>query len=254
MHATERKNLKDLFRKSISICHPDRSPPHLHSFMEAKTKELNAAYEAESFVRVRKIAIELGVKGIPPLPSPPKQEKPKTSQQPKRKKPKTSPQPKQSDVFTKYYQEQKKPKTSPQPKQSDVFTKYYQEQKKPKTSPQPKQSDVFTKYYQEQKKPKTSPQPDLAHIIFFISGSVALAFWYFITYALEIDIDDDILVTVAIGFFLSWYSSYKYIYRLMKKYSLVYKISLGLHIIACFFFCLLGVIGVISYFIFIFNE
>ena len=232
MHATERKNLKDLFRKSISICHPDRSPPHLHSFMEAKTKELNAAYEAESFVRVRKIAIELGVKGIPPLPSPPKQEKPKTSQQPKRKK----------------------PKTSPQPKQSDVFTKYYQEQKKPKTSPQPKQSDVFTKYYQEQKKPKTSPQPDLAHIIFFISGSVALAFWYFITYALEIDIDDDILVTVAIGFFLSWYSSYKYIYRLMKKYSLVYKISLGLHIIACFFFCLLGVIGVISYFIFIFNE
>ena len=72
------KLLKQLYRQAMAVCHPDRAPAHLHSFMEKKAKELNAAYETGSLARVRKIAEELGVKDIPPMPKPksaPKQPK-----------------------------------------------------------------------------------------------------------------------------------------------------------------------------------
>ena len=55
------QELKDLYRKAIRVCHPDRSPAHLRQFMESKAKELNAAYEAKDLTKVRKIAAELGI-------------------------------------------------------------------------------------------------------------------------------------------------------------------------------------------------
>ena len=73
--------LKNLYRRAMSVCHPDRAPAHLRSSMEEKTKELNAAYGAGSFVRVRKIALELGIKDVPPIPkSESTTQEPKTEQ------------------------------------------------------------------------------------------------------------------------------------------------------------------------------
>lgn len=63
------KMLKNLYRRAIQICHPDRASADLHSSMEAKAKELTAAYRAKNLSLVRKIAEELGVKDIPPMPN-----------------------------------------------------------------------------------------------------------------------------------------------------------------------------------------
>ena len=59
------------------ICHPDRASADLHDSMEAKSKALNAAWGKSDFATIRQIAVELGVKDVPPLssapPPPPKQ-------------------------------------------------------------------------------------------------------------------------------------------------------------------------------------
>lgn len=91
MAHSDRQQLKDLYRRAIRVCHPDRAPAHLHKFLESKAKELNAAYEAESLVRVRKIAIELGVVNAPQSYSPP----PPPPPTPRPDKPRTAPPPKQ---------------------------------------------------------------------------------------------------------------------------------------------------------------
>ena len=61
MKSPEKLQFKILYRKAIQICHPDRTPPHLHSFMAEKAKQLNAAKNAEDYARIRQIAAELGV-------------------------------------------------------------------------------------------------------------------------------------------------------------------------------------------------
>ena len=62
------QELRKLYQRAMAVCHPDRAPAHLHAFLEEKAKELNAAKQAGSFARIRKIAEELGVKDIPPMP------------------------------------------------------------------------------------------------------------------------------------------------------------------------------------------
>ena len=65
MKTEEKEIWKKIYRRAIAICHPDRIAVHLRGRMEAITKELNAAWQAEDFVKVRQIAISLGVKDIP---------------------------------------------------------------------------------------------------------------------------------------------------------------------------------------------
>ncbi len=67
----DKELLQKLYQRAMAICHPDRLhhvPERLRPFLETKAKELNAARDADSFARVRKIAEELGVKDIPPMP------------------------------------------------------------------------------------------------------------------------------------------------------------------------------------------
>ncbi len=84
----DKELLKKLYQRAMMICHPDRLhnvPERLRPFLETKAKELNAAYDAGSFARVRKIAEELGVKDIPPMPkseSVPKPPQPKSESAP----------------------------------------------------------------------------------------------------------------------------------------------------------------------------
>ena len=78
MQDESQSQIKDLYRRAMQICHPDRSPEHLRPFLEAKTKALNTAMTENDFATIRQIAAELGVKNVPPLSesSPPTQQKP----------------------------------------------------------------------------------------------------------------------------------------------------------------------------------
>ena len=78
---TEKAKWQEVYRRAIMICHPDRAPANLHDSMEAKSKALNAAWAKSDFATIRQIAVELGVKDVPPLSSTPPP-KPKQRQTP----------------------------------------------------------------------------------------------------------------------------------------------------------------------------
>ena len=72
---SERAKWQKVYRRAMSVCHPDRAPAHLRGFMEAKAKALNAAWSSGNVATIRKIAVELGVENVPPLPQSQKQER-----------------------------------------------------------------------------------------------------------------------------------------------------------------------------------